>query len=69
MIIISTVRSNPDYLSHDSKYNLGFLGDPKRFNVAVTRAQKILCLRGNLLADITNIFLKKLTKNKEDQNE
>lgn len=37
--------------------------------VAVTRAQKILCLRGNLLADITNIFLKKLTKNKEDQNE
>jgi len=32
--------------------------------VAVTRAQKTLCLKGNLLVDINNILLKKLTKEK-----
>ncbi len=41
------MRSNPEYLGHDAKFNLGFLGDPKRFNVAVTRAKALLIVVGN----------------------
>ncbi|KAI9344799.1 P-loop containing nucleoside triphosphate hydrolase protein [Zopfochytrium polystomum] len=47
IIILSTVRSNPDFLAHDQKFNLGFLNDPKRFNVAVTRARSLLVVVGN----------------------
>ena len=34
-------------MEHDAKFNLGFLNDPKRFNVAVTRAKSLLVLIGN----------------------
>jgi superfamily I DNA and/or RNA helicase len=37
VIIISTVRSNVGYIDVDARHHLGFLGNPKRFNVAVTR--------------------------------
>lgn len=37
IIIISTVRSRRNYLSYDAKFRIGFLADPRRFNVAVTR--------------------------------
>ena len=47
VIIISTVRSNPEYLEHDAKFNLGFLNDAKRFNVAITRAKALLVVIGN----------------------
>ena len=47
MIIISTVRSNADHIGFDLKHNLGFLDNPKRFNVAVTRAQALLIIVGN----------------------
>lgn len=39
VIIISTVRSTPQYLEHDFTHKLGFVGNAKRFNVAITRAQ------------------------------
>ena len=32
MILISTVRSNPDLLSYDAKFTLGFVSNPRRFN-------------------------------------
>ena len=47
VIIISTVRSNADHIGFDLKHNLGFLDNPKRFNVAVTRAQALLIIVGN----------------------
>ncbi|BGP41754.1 Helicase MOV-10 [Rhodotorula kratochvilovae] len=46
-IIISTVRSNEQYLSHDARFSLGFIAHPKRLNVALTRAQAGLIVVGN----------------------
>ncbi|XP_052789741.1 putative helicase MOV-10 [Mya arenaria] len=49
VIIISTVRSCKDsaYTDQDLEYRLGFLRNPKRFNVAVTRARALLIVIGN----------------------
>ena len=47
VIIISTVRSSENYLPFDDKHKLGFLSNPKRFNVAVTRAKSLLVVVGN----------------------
>lgn len=49
VIIISTVRSNPNLLDLDHKFKLGFLRNPKRFNVAITRAKALLIVIGNPL--------------------
>merc|ERR1712223_411507 len=47
IIIISTVRSKPTLLQSDYEHKLGFLNNPKRFNVAITRAQALLVVIGN----------------------
>eukprot|EP00090_Calanus_glacialis_P008453 TRINITY_DN16803_c0_g1_i1.p1 TRINITY_DN16803_c0_g1~~TRINITY_DN16803_c0_g1_i1.p1 ORF type:complete len:987 (-),score=378.79 TRINITY_DN16803_c0_g1_i1:278-3136(-) len=47
VIIVSTVRSSPEYVTTDSQYKLGFLANPKRFNVAITRAKSLLIIIGN----------------------
>lgn len=47
VIIISTVRSRPEFLQFDYMFQLGFLQNPKRFNVAVTRARALLIVVGN----------------------
>jgi superfamily I DNA and/or RNA helicase len=49
VIIISTVRSSEDWVGSDVRHNLGFLDNPKRFNVAITRAQALLIIVGNPL--------------------
>merc|ERR1712226_146199 len=47
VIIVSTVRSTPEYVNTDNQYKLGFLANPKRFNVAITRAKALLIIVGN----------------------
>eukprot|EP00798_Chlamydomonas_sp_ICE-L_P006128 gene6128-2734_t len=46
-ILISTVRSVDENVQHDVKHRLGFLNNPKRFNVAITRAKALLIVVGN----------------------
>ncbi|KAM5569455.1 putative RNA helicase SDE3 [Rosa sericea] len=47
VIIISTVRSTIKHNEFDRTYCLGFLSNPKRFNVAITRAKSLLIIIGN----------------------
>lgn len=47
MIIISAVRSSKDQVTYDLKHTLGFVANPRRFNVAVTRAQALLIVVGD----------------------
>ncbi|XP_042352397.1 RNA helicase Mov10l1 isoform X2 [Plectropomus leopardus] len=46
-IIMSTVRSNESVESDDLQSSLGFLSNPKRFNVAITRPKALLLIVGN----------------------
>ncbi|KAK0452060.1 P-loop containing nucleoside triphosphate hydrolase protein [Desarmillaria tabescens] len=47
IIIMSTVRSNAEFITSDIRRTLGFVASPYRFNVAVTRAQALLLVIGN----------------------
>jgi hypothetical protein len=47
IIIVSTVRSSPRYVPYDAANSVGLLFQPRRFNVAVTRAKALLIVVGN----------------------
>uniref|UniRef100_A0A4W4DXA2 RNA helicase n=1 Tax=Electrophorus electricus TaxID=8005 RepID=A0A4W4DXA2_ELEEL len=47
VIIVTTVRSNSEHISMDIQYNIGFLKNEKRFNVAMTRPRALLIVVGN----------------------
>ncbi|KAJ7074967.1 P-loop containing nucleoside triphosphate hydrolase protein [Mycena belliarum] len=47
VIVMSTVRSNTNYVESDIRRTLGFVANPQRFNVAITRAQALLIVIGN----------------------
>ncbi|KAL2103239.1 hypothetical protein ACEWY4_000107 [Coilia grayii] len=47
VIIVSAVRSSGEFLGIDRKFNIGFLRNEKRFNVAMTRAKALLIVVGN----------------------
>ncbi|XP_074044556.1 helicase MOV-10 isoform X2 [Macrotis lagotis] len=49
VLLVSTVRSSQSFVQMDFDFNLGFLRNPKRFNVAVTRAKALLIIVGNPL--------------------
>lgn len=44
IILISTVRSSESFLMEDKKHSLGFVKNPKRLNVSLTRAQVAVIL-------------------------
>jgi len=47
VIIISTVRSNTEFVASDIRRALGFVANKSRMNVALTRAQALLIVVGN----------------------
>ncbi|KAJ3508690.1 hypothetical protein NLJ89_g5619 [Agrocybe chaxingu] len=47
VIIVSTVRSSKEFVEYDLRHTLGFVANPRRFNVAVTRAQAMLIVVGD----------------------
>ncbi|THH08072.1 hypothetical protein EW145_g2958 [Phellinidium pouzarii] len=47
IIIISTVRTSLDFVRFDLRRTFGFVTNPRRFNVAVTRAQALLIIVGD----------------------
>lgn len=47
VVILSTVRSNEEYILFDVKHSLGFLSVPRRLNVALSRAKILLIIIGN----------------------
>lgn len=47
VVIITTTRSSPTHLKFDARHRLGFMANPKRFNVAITRAKALLIVVGN----------------------
>ncbi|KAK1421680.1 hypothetical protein QVD17_24209 [Tagetes erecta] len=47
VIIVSTVRSTIKHNETDKRHCLGFLSNPRRFNVAITRARSLLIAIGN----------------------
>lgn len=46
-IIVSTVRSSFDFVEFDLRHTLGFVANPRRFNVAMTRAKCVLIIVGD----------------------
>ncbi|KAL1516145.1 hypothetical protein ABEB36_000065 [Hypothenemus hampei] len=54
IIIISTVRAQNDLLLYDEKYKVGFVAEPKRYNVAITRAKSKLIVIANPLVICKN---------------
>lgn len=47
VVIITTTRSDESQFAFDVRHNLGFLCNPKRFNVAITRAKALMIVIGN----------------------
>ncbi|KAF9494839.1 P-loop containing nucleoside triphosphate hydrolase protein [Pleurotus eryngii] len=47
VIIISTVRSSREFVEYDLRHTLGFVANPRRFNVTVTRSKVLLIVVGD----------------------
>lgn len=60
VIIVSTVRSTIKHNEFDRTYCLGFLSNPRRFNVAITRAISLLVIIGNPHIIYQDVYWSKL---------
>jgi helicase MOV-10 len=67
VIIISTVRSTRDYDDFDEQHNIGFLSNPKRFNVAITRAQALMIVVGDSSVLVDDVYWGRLLRYCRDQ--
>lgn len=47
VIIVSSVRAQLKHVAEDRRFNLGFIFNEKRFNVALTRAKCLLIVVGD----------------------
>lgn len=52
VIVLSLTRSNPAFLQHDVENRLGLFGQPKRSNVAMTRAECLFITVSSLLSKV-----------------
>ncbi|KAM7272273.1 hypothetical protein ACFE04_026936 [Oxalis oulophora] len=68
VIIVSTVRSTIKHNDFDKFYCLGFLSNPRRCNVAITRAKSLLIIVGNPHIVCQNPYWDKLLKYCMDNN-
>nr|XP_006811620.1 PREDICTED: LOW QUALITY PROTEIN: putative helicase Mov10l1-like [Saccoglossus kowalevskii] len=62
------VRSNQSFMNFDAQHHIGFLSNPKRFNVAITRAQALLIIIGNPYVLVKDLFWVRLLQYCVDNN-
>ncbi|XP_062084560.1 probable RNA helicase SDE3 [Humulus lupulus] len=68
VIIVSTVRSTVKHNEFDKIYSLGFLSNPRRFNVAITRARSLLIIVGNPHVVCKDPYWDRLLRHCSDNN-
>ncbi|XP_058086867.1 probable RNA helicase SDE3 [Magnolia sinica] len=68
VIIISTVRSTVKHNEFDRVHHLGFLSNPRRFNVATTRARSLLIIVGNPHIITKDLYWDKLLRHCSDND-